>query len=408
MTASDRTTVVYLTACAELGGAERSLIDMMTAVRRAEPGWPLHLVSAADGPLLRTAEALGVEVHAVVLPASLQSLGEAAASRPRARLGLAVALLARSYSILRYAWRLRQTVRALRPSIVHSNGVKMHVLSAAAPVPGAAVIWHLHEYVSGRRLAARFLRLGARRCQVAVANSSSVAADAVPQLRGVSVRVVRNAVDLTCFRKDGETADLDALSGLPHGSGRLRIGLLAAFGRWKGHEVFLKALAQLPAERVRGYVIGGPIYRTAGSQFSREELQQLADRLGLQERVGFTGFVSRPETALRGLDVMVHASTSPEPFGLAIVEAMATGLPVVVSRSGGAAEIVEDEKDALTFEPGDVFGLVRQLRRLVDDPALRRRLGDAARQTVELRFDRARLGAELTELYRSLVTGGPP
>ena len=111
-------------------------------------------------------------------------------------------------------------------------------------------------------------------------------------------------------------------------------------------------------------VIGDAVYETEGSQHSRAELEALVRHLGIADRVGFTGFVTRPEAALRSLDVVVHASTSPEPFGLVIVEAMATARAVVMSLAGGAAEIVTPGVDALGHVPGDVNGLAARITEL--------------------------------------------
>ena len=72
-------------------------------------------------------------------------------------------------------------------------------------------------------------------------------------------------------------------------------------------------------------MIGGTLYQTEGSQYDLEDLRRLAANLGLEGRVGFTGFVDEPAAAMRALDVVVHASTQPEPFGLVIAEAMAGG-----------------------------------------------------------------------------------
>jgi len=85
----------------------------------------------------------------------------------------------------------------------------------------------------------------------------------------VSVRTVHNSVDLDRFCPEGPSLNLDALAGLPAlPSGALRVGLLGTFARWKGHDVFLRALSQIRDAGVRGYIIGAPIYETAASQFS--------------------------------------------------------------------------------------------------------------------------------------------
>ena len=133
-------------------------------------------------------------------------------------------------------------------------------------------------------------------------------------------------------------ANLDALAGLPPAAeGTVRVGLIATFSRWKGHDTFLRAVASLPASvRIRPYIVGGALYDTDGSQYSAIELRRLAATYGLADRVGFTGFVESADQAMRALDIVVHASTSPEPFGLVIAEAMACGRALVTSATGGA------------------------------------------------------------------------
>ncbi len=127
-----------------------------------------------------------------------------------------------------------------------------------------------------------------------------------------------------------------------------------------------------------------------------------ADR-GLDHRVGFTGFVDRSDSVHRALDIVVHASTAPEPFGLVIAEAMACGRAVVASHAGGAAEIVTPDVDAMTHRPGDMDALAAAIQTLAMDSDLRARLGHAARATAERVFDRARLARELIAVYDAAV-----
>ena len=140
---------------------------------------------------------------------------------------------------------------------------------------------------------------------------------------------------------------------------------------------------------------------------SIEELREKSARLGVASRVGFTGFIEDPAPAIRALDVLVHAKTDPEPFGLAIAEGLACGRAVVVSPGGGAAEIVTPGVDALAFTPGDAGALARCIEQLAADAGLRQRLGLAARATAERRFARRRLADELLEVYESIAPGAP-
>jgi glycosyltransferase involved in cell wall biosynthesis len=262
-------------------------------------------------------------------------------------------------------------------------------------------VWHLHDYIGWRPLTRALLARYAASTTSIVANSRSVAADAAEVLGPHRpIRAIHNAVDLRAFHPDGPRVDLDELSHLPRAApGVVRVGLVGVFSRWKGHDVFLRALAGIPPHLpVRGYVVGDSLHATAGSQTTQEVLGRRAAALGLGGRVGFTGFLP-PAGAMRSLDVVVHASTRPEPFGMVIAEAMACGRPVITTGSGGAGEIVEPERDAVVSAAGDPDALARAIVRLAGDASLRERLGRAARDSARRRFDPERLTGDVLELY---------
>lgn len=396
--------IVFLSPTGELGGAEISLLDILASLRRAEPAWSLHLITASDGPLVRRATALGVSTTVLVFPRSLARLGDAGMAG-RSRMGLPVMarkLLAAGPAVALYTSLLGRMLKDLTADIVHTNGFKMHILGAWASPPRAAVIWHIHDYVGARAVASRLLRRQSGRCFAAIANSKSVAENLQMTLgAGLKIDTVYNAVDLDTFSPAGARLDLDRLAGLAcAGDDTIRVGLLATFGRWKGHSVFLKALSLLPASlNVRGYIIGGPLYQTDNSQCSLEELKRLARDLNVSDRVGFTGYVEEPAAAVRALDIVAHASTEPEPFGMVIAEAMACGRAVIISQAGGAAELIERGVNALGHTPGDARGLAACIEQLAIDRDLCARVGRAGRRTAERRFDRARLAAELIPIY---------
>jgi glycosyltransferase involved in cell wall biosynthesis len=256
-----------------------------------------------------------------------------------------------------------------------------------------------------RRLLAPFWR----RCSAAIVNSKSVAEDLKRILPGLRIVPIYNAIDLQRFSPAGSQLDLDAKSGLaPAPASTLRVGLIATFARWKGHKVFLEALARLSGDvPVRGYIIGGAIYQTDGSQWSAAELQQEAERSGLGDKIGFTGFLEDSPAAMRSLDVIVHSSTQPEPFGMVIIEGMACGKAVIASQGGGATELFTDGVNALAHLPGDSSGLAQQIERLSRDGSLRSRLGKAGRETAEQHYHGRRLAGELLDLYREVLAGQP-
>ncbi len=394
--------VLFVTPSAGLGGAERALVEAFRSLRAVQPDWSLALVAPGDGPLSVCASALGVETTVLPLPPIFAATGESGRSPVHTWLRLAAA----GGSAAGYARRLRAHFRRWRPDVIHSNGIKTHLLATWAVDRGTPLVWHVHDYLSSRGVSGRLLRARASRAALVLANSRSVADDASRVLgHAVRIETIYSAIDATRFSVEGPRLDLDAASGLPPASpGTLRVGLVATFARWKGHDVFLRAMAALaPRHAVRAYVIGGPVYQTGpASQVALAGLQSLARDLGLRERVGFTGFLDDTSGALRSLDVVVHASTEPEPFGLAIAEGMACGRAVVMSDAGGAREIGEPERTCLTHAPGDVAGLERQIARLLADPALRSTLGAAAAAVVRTRFTPSAMGAALRDAYLAL------
>jgi glycosyltransferase involved in cell wall biosynthesis len=340
----------------------------------------------------------------------LARLGDASAGGPAGksigRLSLIARLLYASFGIAIYAVKLRRLLRQIKPDVIQTNGFKMHVLGAIAKPPRVPLIWHIHDYVSSRPLMAWLLQRFSRRCSLALANSNSVKEDVRRSCGdGPAVITLYNGVDTKVFAPQGSTLDLDSLAGLaPSPPGVVRIGIVATLARWKGHETFLRAIAQLPRELAfRAYVIGGAMYQTDGSQYAVTELMALAQKLGISDRIGFTGFVDEPAAAMRALDIVVHASTEPEPFGLVITEGMACGRAVIAAASGGAAEITEPGINSLSHAPGDAGSLAKQILSLATDAALRQSLAEAGRASVEKRFSQSRMAKELIPIYSTLV-----
>jgi glycosyltransferase involved in cell wall biosynthesis len=408
--------IVYLNPVGKVGGAERGLLHMLAGLRRAAPELDLTMLALSDGSLPAEAEALGVRGVVLPMPAALARLGDSQ-MRWASRWQSLCALAGHGMQAVPAAWdflrRLRQQLQALAPDLIHTNGIKAHLLANLARPRGVPVAWHVQDFLSLRPLAARALRRARRGLAGVIAISQAVANDVARVVPGVKVGVILHAIDVDHFcPAPADGAFLDQLAGLPPPPpGTVRVGLVATYARWKGHDTFLQAANLLTAASeplpVRFYIIGGPIYLTS-AQYTLEELQARSASLGLSGRVGFVPFQSDPALAYRALDIMVHASTQPEPFGLTIVEAMACGRAVVVANAGGAAELFHTGEDAMGVEPGNAPELAQTIAKLMRDPELRRRLGSAARDTAVRRFDRRRLGAEALDFYQKVLPGPKP
>ena len=206
--------------------------------------------------------------------------------------------------------------------------------------------------------------------------------------RPLPARVVHLGADVPVARVS------DAASA----NGRIRMVTVAHLVARKRHEVVLRAMALMPAER-------RPEYLVIGDGPCREPLERLARELELSDRVRFLGQLPNPDAVARaaGCDVFVMPGVE-EPFGVAFVEAMAAGLPAIGSRvEGGPEDIAAAGGGMVLVRPDDAGELAAEISRLSDDRAELARLGEEARRTVAASFTWERCGVETVAAYRSAL-----
>lgn len=201
--------------------------------------------------------------------------------------------------------------------------------------------------------------------------------------------------------------DTDVFTPAPAPAGPptvLYVGRIERSSAWKGIGVLLDAFAgiapQLPEARLE--LVGG------GDAV--DGLRRHAAALGIADRVDFRGVLSGAELvgAYRRASVVVLPSlTEAETFGMALVEAMSCGRPVVGSRVGGIPDVVTDGRDGLLVPPGDPAALSAACLRLLTDPALADRLGRSGRRSAVTRFAWSRRLPDYLRLFRELL-GRPP
>jgi glycosyltransferase involved in cell wall biosynthesis len=372
--------VVVLAHAAELSGAELGLLRILPYLRDVRP----YLLLAEDGPLVDRVRRIGVAVEVAPMNESARGLRRERVGAARLRAGVAT---------VAYSLRLARRLRRLRPDVVHVNSLKALIYgSAAANLARAPVLWHAHDRITRDYLpasAVRLVRSFARLATVVVANSESTRTS----LGSAASRAIVIPYAVV-------PAGAGARNGSP---GRpARIGMVGRISPWKGQHVFLEAFARaFAAGDEQGVIVGAPLF---GETEYQEGLFALAQRLGIDGRVEFRGFRDDVHAELARLDVLVHASIIPEPFGQVVAEGMAAGLPVVAAGAGGPAEIVDDGTTGLLFPPGDAAALASRLRSLAEDADLRRRIGEAARASTA-RFAPEHVAAQMTAAYRLASAG---
>jgi glycosyltransferase involved in cell wall biosynthesis len=353
-----------------LGGAERILVDEATALAR-----PTAL-ACPEGPLADAARTSGIEVVALA-PRRMELRASA-----RDRLAMPLRLAAQSRE-------LRRVVAELRPACVVGWSMRGQLCAAGAlrGLGPAPPLVFAHNDLLPSPLVGRAVRVAAGRADLVVALSRAIAEDLDPDRRLNRVEVVRPGVDLARFAPSGPPPK-DPPTAL----------LLGAIVGWKRPELALEIVAQAARELpdLRLVVAGAPI-GDAGEAL-RSQLERRAREPDLAGRVELAGPLEDVPAALAEATCLLHCADR-EPYGMALVEALACGRPVVAPAAAGPTEIV-DERSGVLYPPGDAgagaAALVQAVSRATE-------LGAGARERAEDRFDREGSRGRFRRLIDELV-----
>lgn len=353
-----------------VGGSHFCLLEICRAIDRTliDP----VVVFAQENTLLDQFRGTGVQV--LVMPPSRTILLR---SRPGllGRLTRVVQSLANAFRTLVVdALRWRSRLRRLRIDLLHLNnscgGDHEAVLGAMlARVP---VVAHQRGYPPG--FGRRELWF-ARRMRSIVAISVSVRQDLLDKgLEAGRIVLIHDGIDPS--RVVATAAHEDARSKFSLPAGALVVGVVGNVKAWKGQETLVRALplVALQYPDVHCLVVG-----SVADDDYMQRLQRLIAEGNLADRVVFTGYQKYPAACMAAMDVVVHTSTSPEPFGLVVLEGMALGKPVVATAHGGPLDVVVDGETGFLTAPGDAAELAAVLARLLGDPDLRQQVGAAGR-----------------------------
>lgn len=371
-----RPLVVFLDHCALLSGAELALTRLL-------PDLDAHVdavvVLGEEGPLAERLRSQGVRVDVLPMADQLRERRKDAAAR-----------LDDLFRTAAYAWRLRSLLRRLQADLVHTNSLKAAVYGGVAGrLAGVPVVWHVRDRIAPDYLpgvAVRAVRTLACVLPSRIVANSEATRRTLP--RSVDIAIVPDSV-ITVAPPDR----------LPR-QDVLTFGVVGRLAPWKGQHVFLEAFAQaFRGSGHRAHLVGSAMF---GEQDYASSLVDLAASLGIDDQVDFRGFHEDVDSEYRALDVLVHCSTIPEPFGQVVIEGQAHGLCVVAADAGGPAEIVSHEVDGLLVAPDDAPALAAALRRIAADAALRGRLAVAGRQNAA-RYSGSATALRILDVYDDLL-----
>jgi glycosyltransferase involved in cell wall biosynthesis len=380
--------ILYVDQTGQLGGGELALLPWIVA---NSDGACVALFQ--DGPFRTLLEDRGVRVEVL----ALNTL-----KRVRRESGIVPILLALPsfVSLYRRLAKLASGFEAL-----YANSQKAFLVAAMAKRRKQPLVWHLRDILSGDHFHPILRKIavfaGNRYASVIIANSHATAESfiAAGGLRD-KVWVVHDGISAQPF-DSVHPSSLEAL-GREVGSGsRPTIGVFGRLSPWKGQHILLEALSGIPDAHV--VLVGDALF---GETEYAETLRARARQPDIAGRVHFLGFRRDIPGLMKSMDIIVHTSTSPEPFGLVIVEAMLARKPVIATRGGGPAEIIRDGTNGLLVSPGSVPELRTAIQRLLGDSALANRLGEAGRTRAEEAFSLGASFEGISGLIRRLEQTG--
>jgi glycosyltransferase involved in cell wall biosynthesis len=289
-------------------------------------------------------------------------------------------------------------LRRTAPDLVYLvNGVTPN-LDALIAAARAGIPTLVHEK-GFRRIGPRE-RFASRWIDTFVGMTDLVTAHA--RAHGVRARrhlTVYDGIDCTRFAPGGGAAVRRELAIPPDAP---VVGIVGHIQSWKGQDLVVQAMAQLRDRHpeLRCLIVGG-VHRR-GADYAERMRQRIAAE-GLERRVILTGARRDVAACIDAMDVAIHSSTKREPFGRVLIEAMALGRPLIAPREGGPLEIVVDGETGVLVAPRDASALAAAIDRLVADPALRRRMGEAGRARVDAVFDIRRHVATMEDVFAEML-----
>lgn len=367
--------ILHLSSARSFGGGERHLADLVQSL--AVRGHQVIAALSSESPL----------------PARLNSLAPENIYQLRMR---------NAFDVLA-ARRLARVIKEREIDIVHAHLARDYPLAAFAVSgrPKARLIFTRHVLFP----LSRFHRVTFARAARVIAVSEAVAAGLRAQQLCPPEKIVclRNGIDLTRF---GAAAERKLTNVSSATAAIYRIGMLGEISSLKNQESFVRAASLLAARFPRAqFFIAGEDASPDGA--AQRRVEALVNEFNLTNQAHFVGRVDDVAAYLSSLDVFVSASRA-ESFGLAMVEALACGVPVVSTATAGAAEIIADGVNGLLVPIDDAPALAEAVGALLGDAKRRQTLAHAGQATANEHFSLRRMVDETEQLYQALCSTYSP
>lgn len=385
----------------DIGGAERAIILKLSNINRDI--FAPSFACPFEGPLTNELKKLGIDVYLGHPSRRLLDIRRRSLGQNR------LSILLSPVAFLESVVRLSRLIRREKFDLVLTDSAKADIYGTLAGwLAHRPVMSYIHDIFEApvfSDLNLLLLRTFLSHFASRIVSNSEACKKALVDL-GVpeyKIQTVYYGIDMEIARKTRKAADVRMEFGIdPDAPVAGMVGRLVG---WKGPDYFIKAAARVTeaVPEARFLVVGDAIH---GKKSYVDTLKSLCNELGLADRIVFTGFRDDVRDIMSAMDVMVHASIFPEPFGCVLIEAMAEERPVVATAGGGVSEIVEDGVTGLLVPPRDVEAMAEAITTIFRDRNRAREMGAAGLRRVSESFSVERMmrGME-REMLKALGDG---
>jgi L-malate glycosyltransferase len=388
--------VLYVDAYPKFGGGQQVLYFMASTVNRKL--YDPIVAMPPNNPLKEQLQREGVRCVALDFVESNYTMPSLL--RP-------ITLLTTGASIVRVVTQIIRLARQEGVDFIHANSAVAGVHSIpAAALLGLPCVVHSHDFNTAQVTNRLLTSLMHYKRSAMIFVSRVLAIHYKPSEQSYPYSVIHNAVDSTVYHPDPNArSELLEELGLPHDS--FLIGGVGRIERWKGFDLVIKAFARIAARHphARLVIVGDVIFDRLKDY--KLELSELARRLGVEDKVTFTGFRSDIPRVMAGIDLLVHCPIDREGFPMIMIEAMASARPIVTVPSGGTVEQVFDGVNGLLAPTGDVEAIAKSMSRMIEDPQMAKRMGEVGLLMFQKDLTVEKFASRIERFYDNVVRNAP-
>jgi glycosyltransferase involved in cell wall biosynthesis len=379
--------ILYLHAGAELYGADIVLLQLLKNIDKKS--FKPYIVLPCDGPLVKKLKENNIEVEIVEYPIL------------RRKFFTPIGILRYFKDYIKYSRKIKRIASEKNIDIIHTNTTAVLegiYIKKKLKIPQ---VWHIHEIILRPKVIHKFISfLVAKYADEVVTVSQAVR----EHLKSTGyfkkdIKVIYNGVDNNIFNPNNEKEYIKKEFNIPDDS--IIVGMIGRVNAWKGQADFLKAMDIVLKKNSHVYamMVGGVF---EGEEWRKDELEKQIKTMENKDRVIFSDYRSDSKNIHSLYDIFVLPSTNPDPLPTVVLEAMASGTPIVGYRHGGVCEMVKENYNGFLSKVGDINELAAKIEYLVNDESKRKEFQNNSLNRQKLNFSLENYISKFDELYQKL------